>query len=544
MAEREAGERIPLPQYLDPVIALPRIEALTTTARTTWLVLIGFLAFIGLTLLSVRDVDFFSVTATTDLPIVNIAIPTDVFFATAAWLAAILHTYLHVFLLKLWDALAEAPNGLDRLPLADRVFPWLVNDWALRRRHDKATTRRPMDWLADSVTALVIWLATPLLLAGFWWRSMPAHSVWLTLIIAGALATAALASLSGFDHARWRLGRPGLAMTDNNRSQRLPSWWAGVTVPMLLLVVFSIGRTEGQLGPVDLSGIGLAPIDLVEVEIAQRPADWRDWEIARRRFHVQWCAANGLPLQACDHHVPEAEAHARKVWCEDNDVNAGNCRTRFVTLDEVFAEEWREERRAAIANFIKPDLARRDLRGASASGAFLAGVFLSWARMERVDLSAANLEEAILWGAHLEGADLEDAHLEGADLRGAHLESANLAGAHLQSAEWAGATVTASAAHSADLTGGKNLTQSQLAQVIGDKRTILPRDAQTGEWLHVWSCWDEAAAVTIIEIWTAQTELTPENMRQGLIKGGWLCGPDSPRRPVGIPAENVVGGYR
>jgi len=96
----------PLPRYLEPDIALARIEALTTTARTTWLLLLGFLAFIGLTLLSVHDVDFFSVTATTDLPIVDIAIPTDRFFATAAWLAAILHTYLHIFLLKLWDALA------------------------------------------------------------------------------------------------------------------------------------------------------------------------------------------------------------------------------------------------------------------------------------------------------------------------------------------------------------------------------------------------------------------------------------------------------
>ena len=76
-----------------------------------------------------------------------------------------------------WDALAEAPPkvgkvGAERLKLGERVFPWLVNDWALRRRPDRAATERPMDRLADFVTALVVWLATPLVLAGFWWRSM------------------------------------------------------------------------------------------------------------------------------------------------------------------------------------------------------------------------------------------------------------------------------------------------------------------------------------------------------------------------------------
>ncbi len=175
MTEDDLDWPPPESPFLDEDIALERIQALTTTARTTWLVLIGFLAFIGLTLFSVRDVDFFSVTASTQLPIVNIAIPTTTFFWTAALLAAILHTYFHVFLLKLWDALAEAPPDIGVSKLGDRVFPWLVNDWALRRRADRPTTKRPMDVLGSLVTALVIWLAAPLVLAGFWWRSLPAH---------------------------------------------------------------------------------------------------------------------------------------------------------------------------------------------------------------------------------------------------------------------------------------------------------------------------------------------------------------------------------
>ncbi len=139
----EPSERAVEPVFVDETIALTRIEAIVSNARATWLVLIGFLAFITMTLLSVRDLDFFSATAVTSLPIVNIAIPTTVFFWTAAWLAAVLHTYFHLFLLKLWDALAEAPPEIGkpdevRLKLGERVFPWLVNDWALRLRPDRA----------------------------------------------------------------------------------------------------------------------------------------------------------------------------------------------------------------------------------------------------------------------------------------------------------------------------------------------------------------------------------------------------------------------
>jgi hypothetical protein len=68
MTEDELDWPPPESRFVAEEVALERIRDLTTTARTTWLVLIGFLAFIGLTLLSVRDVDFFSVSATTDLP--------------------------------------------------------------------------------------------------------------------------------------------------------------------------------------------------------------------------------------------------------------------------------------------------------------------------------------------------------------------------------------------------------------------------------------------------------------------------------------------
>jgi hypothetical protein len=98
------------------------------------------------------------------VPLLGVTIPTATFFIVAPWLAAVLHVYFHLFLLRLLDALADTPTTVGSLPLGERV-PWLVVDWALRRRADRPVTRRPMDGLGSVVTGFLIWLASPLFVA-------------------------------------------------------------------------------------------------------------------------------------------------------------------------------------------------------------------------------------------------------------------------------------------------------------------------------------------------------------------------------------------
>ncbi len=610
------------PVFVDEAIALARIEAIARNARATWLVLIGLLAFIGSTLLSVRDVDFFSATAATSLPIVNIAISTTIFFWTAAWLAAVLHTYLHLFLLKLWDALAEAPPEVGetdavRLKLGERVFPWLVNDWALRRRPDHAANDRPMDRLSNLVTTLVIWLATPLVLAGFWWRSMPAHDAMLTLAIAGALLVSLFASLEGWRRAQARLGTPGVLNADPRSSWELPPrMWGMSSAFAAVLVAVSFMRTEVgeiEIGPFRSKALWLAPIDLAGAEIVEKPDDWVGRDTAERRFRMTWCRDRGLPADACEPPTTPVQESARIEWCQVRRVEA--CADRFREIDNVFDDEWQEARGEYLANFTRPDLSGRDMRGAHLGGAFIAGVSLREARLERADLTEARLEGADLGAARLEGADLSRTRLEGADLfmarlqganltlarlegadvsyarlegsflgaaqlKGANLRRARLDGANLyaaglertkfneawltganlsgawlgradltlarlegaslgeagfHSAEWAGASIGASLAHSANFAGGRNLTQSQLDQVIGNDRTILPLDAETGEQLYVWTCW-------------AEPPLTMDgllrhfpNSQHVELRAQWLCPegvePERTGRPEALPAD-------
>jgi hypothetical protein len=164
---------------------------------------------------------------------------------------------------------------------------------------------------------------------------------------------------------------------------------------------------------------------------------------------------------------------------------------------------------------------------------------LDGAKLTLADLAGANLSGARLAGAYLSNASLESANLSDARLEGTHLSQTNLRAVKL-----AGTLLGPSSAHSADLSGGSALTQEQLKLVIGDDTTILPRDAETGEWLHVWSCWEKEAAAIFIGAWTKYDAVSVEEIGEWMNWKGWICGPDNPRRPVGTPADDVVGGYR
>jgi uncharacterized protein YjbI with pentapeptide repeats len=156
------------------------------------------------------------------------------------------------------------------------------------------------------------------------------------------------------------------------------------------------------------------------------------------------------------------------------------------------------------------------LAGATFSGARLDGVELSGALMPGTDLSNSSLIEARLLGADLSGASFLGADLSGALMSGARLEGtvlsrarlsgamltdatltdAQLIGADLRDTDWRGAAVGFVAAHGADFTGARNLTQAQLAHAIGDAGTRPPSGTapDTGAPWHIAPCWREPPA--------------------------------------------------
>src|SRR5712671_5475311 len=119
-------------------------------------------------------------------------------------------------------------------------------------------------------------------------------------------------------------------------------------------------------------------------------------------------------------------------------------------------------------------LSGANLSGANLLGANLSGANLTGAKLIRVDLTGANLTGANLGLADLNGAYLSGANLSGANLSGVNLRGADLTGANLRSANLRGANLSVAYLIRADLTGVKNLIQTQLNEACGNNETELP----------------------------------------------------------------------
>jgi hypothetical protein len=116
--------------------------------------------------------------------------------------------------------------------------------------------------------------------------------------------------------------------------------------------------------------------------------------------------------------------------------------------------------------------------------AWIPGVNLRDAQLERVRFDGANLsradaEGAFLRGATFRGAVLQDCYMRKSDLResdltAADLRHASLRGALLDGADIFGAQLTGASLLRTDLSGVKNAIRQEIEQALTDETTILP----------------------------------------------------------------------
>lgn len=405
-----------------------RINALTTNARNTWFVLLGVLVFVTITLMGVEDIDFYGVDRATKLPLVDVEVPTRLFFVAAPILSAAVYGYFHLYLIRLWDALGAAPAAHERRTLGDAVNPWLVTDMALFLR-PKARVARAMDGPAFILNVGLAWVFGLAVLGWLWWESATGREVWMTMIACGALVVSLAAGYASArtmwiilrrnDHARHR-ATGGLGF--------LAAVWIGA--PLLFIVSHSRAEQASDWVP-------LAPVQLAEARLVERPAGWLQYEHAKREFQVTWCKRESKDCAALSEEDEEAFA---EEWQTRRGDQIGGLKRPGINGVSVTAFEtaWRDEPSRTVE-----DLARfsermsrsaLNLTGADLRHAFLSGMNLTAARLGQANLNDANLEGADLPGAQLQDADLGWAQLQDANLSLAQLQGANLRGAQLQDA--------------------------------------------------------------------------------------------------------------
>ncbi|MGH1578014.1 pentapeptide repeat-containing protein [Planktotalea sp.] len=456
----------------EPNAQIEHINALTRNARSTWFALLAALVFVTITLMGVEHIDFYGVDRATKLPLVDVEVPTRYFFFAAPLLTAAIYCYFHLYLIRLWDALAEAepkPNGMH---LSTQITPWLISDAALHLRDDGAAPKRPLETPARWLNFLLAWGAGLVVLGFLWWQGMTARNIWMTLIAAFSLLAAAASAWISWCalYRRLKHKRPSHALTESATfTFGVPALACALLFVMQHRVIVPTKELNRKLFET-YSIIPLAPVDLTSENIVEKPDGWLPEDLAREEFRVTWC---------------------KRDWndCADQE------------MPKAFKEEWKRRRSAAIDDLRKPDWSkinatRPDWRGAILNESFLSGAnlagahlqnavlssaqlqnayldraqlqnadlswaqlqnaYLSWAQLQNAYLSWAQLQNAALFRAQLQNADLSRAQLQDANLSEAQLQDANLSRAQLQDANLRRAQLQGAVLHFAELTGKKS----------------------------------------------------------------------------------------
>ncbi|MFM2355493.1 MAG: hypothetical protein RLZZ528_1229, partial [Pseudomonadota bacterium] len=510
IARRRALHKPEAPKPPDPA---PRISELVKDARANWYGLLGYLAFVGIALLPVEHADFFIEERQTQLPLIDISVPTALFFAIAPGLGAMLYINLHLYLMKLWRDLARAEPKVGDDYLSDRISPWLVADFALKMRKDGALRPGPLRTLSFIVTLILVYVAAPAVIAAFWWRSMPKHDEVLTCLFIGVpLFFSIYAGVSSYLRLRQLLDRRG---DGRIWPPVLTASWL-----MLFVAIATVGwfRSEGTLEayvrwepqlerpenplPSDKAMLWLrswyptydqiyaSTEPDVQKEYAGRfrtnldsddLAD-RIMKLTEMRVENLWFMRTPIPDLLAGQNLKDetfvetpagwadrekSRDKSRSELCKARAIPAEACGSaptsdverppyeaeqRRIWCAKMFAPNTIAFQDACKAEFANLDAVERSTWKEQRESDILAlpDRNLSDRDLRGANLSGARLEGADLSGARLEEADLWEARLEGANLSGARLEGANLSGARLEGAVLAGARL-----EGADLSGAR-----------------------------------------------------------------------------------------
>lgn len=387
---------------MDTNTQLQQIEKISQNTRATWLALLALLVFVGVTLLGHKDSDFFASGAETQLPLVNISVPTTSFFIAAPVFASSLYIYLHIYLGRLWTALAKAPARIDDDPLEEHIYPSIEGTSALiLRRLLRASEDSPVGERGRAslfISIFVTWAFSPLILAFAWWRSWPYHDEWLTLWIGFWLW---LAIITAIESARFLYSvMRGIGRTVGGlRFVRLAIQSSLSIILVAMIAVVGWAKTEGGLESYDFpirithervgSIISLQAADLSNSDISKRPQNWKSFPIWFREFEDSFRQINGLKGKLNE-------------WNNEHQVS--------------FFKEAKSRWQDVISSIGAPNLQGADLRFANLSGAFLVGVDLSNAQISESKLDGAVLDGANLKGARVNGSSFRRTSLAGADL--------------------------------------------------------------------------------------------------------------------------------
>ena len=460
---------------------LGQVLELAKNAGRTLVFLIGACVYSWLTIGTTTDARLLTTFVSSPLPVIEASIPLYLFYLVVPVILLALYLYLHLQLLDLWQEVAALPAVFpDGKAISQKISPWLlavlVRSFSRAHRWDRSPRI-----LARGISLALTWWIAPLTLAVFWLRYLPKHD------LIGSILQVALIGLGSFLGV-WSHQRT-LEILSHGRQHF--SFSAALAAGILVFaggLIVSYGAIAGidewaeasrtPAGPVSRSAI-LRPLrtaipsalaalgerafaDMKDAAVSERPNDWSFAPAPQITSRV-----GDLPLTR---EAPADDVLRGVVGAnlEGKDLKYASARGAFLARADL-----------SNANLRGADLSYAYLQQADLENAHLMVAYLSRAHMEKADMKAADMEDAYLGETQLQHADLRGARLTGAllvdaDLSDANLSFAQLDGAILSNANLANAVLFGAALQGANLEFAHNLTQAQISDAFTDCSTTLP----------------------------------------------------------------------
>ena len=503
LADRLAGANLSnakLPPDIAKFEALAQVTEISKHARNNFLAVLGACVFSWLTIATTTDLALLINRAETALPMVAAKVPIAGFYWAAPAILLALLIYLHLYLQRMWSALATLPavfpegHTLDR-----RAYPWLltclVNAHVPRLKERRPPFSRQMVLLSIGAA----WFLVPVTIGFFWLRYLPRHDWIGTGVQVLMLAMAGTLAVAYYRRARTTLRGhqpPNFAWRTAWKRATTFSHCGFFLLFAAALATISLGAIEGKViraknwesilqkdaatwVPYAFISMGFRTYaDLREADVSTKPSAWTGLaeraeekldknllEKARAEFsQVKGALLKGADLRDADA-VLAFLAKADLRYANLRGANLSRANLQGADLSRGNLQE---------ANFSRGNLQEANLSRTTLLGANLSRADLREADISRADLQGASLQQANLLGAsffrgNLQGAYLQQANLRRADLRWADLRRANLGGAVFGKSSRFVTDLT-----DADLTSSKGLTQKQLDKACGDESTKLP----------------------------------------------------------------------
>jgi len=187
--------RAKLPEHIKNFDGIKQVDDRIKDTGKFFLAMLAADAYSLLTLWSTKNLDFKLITDSSDatLPIFNTPLSIVKFCLVAPLVLLGAYVYFQLEMQRLWEELVSLPTIFpDGKHLDQRVYPWFVTSFVQRymQQHgsEEAQQNAVLAWVLQVLIGFFVWLATPLVIIGFWLAYVKTRAwegtEWLEILIA------------------------------------------------------------------------------------------------------------------------------------------------------------------------------------------------------------------------------------------------------------------------------------------------------------------------------------------------------------------------